>query len=313
MPNAYPPSSSGAPAPLKMTTFANTSNEGGSEGALLERKMASGRTVMVVVRTRPFNSREKALNAASCLTLSDSTVKIKEAEGKQPREFTYDLAFPASVSQEQLFETIGVPMLHRVVQGYNACIFAYGQTGSGKTYTMLGASDNKSGEGLIPRLCNQLIEVVSADQEYEYSIRASYFEIYKEHLKDLLLEDGHVGAELVIHEDKKALGKGIYVEGIITKQITAYADLEELVVRGSAARITGATNMNATSSRSHAVLTLYLESRDVDDKDGYTKKVSKLHLVDLAGSERAKATGATGARLKEGAGKGLAVSLCVCV
>jgi hypothetical protein len=56
-----------------------------------------------------------------------------------------------------------------------------------------------------------------------------------------------------------------------------------------------------------------LESRDVDDKDGYTKKVSKLHLVDLAGSERAKATGATGARLKEGAGKGLAVSLCVCV
>jgi hypothetical protein len=64
-------------------------------------------------------------------------------------------------------------------------------------------------------------------------------------------------------------------------------------------RITAATKMNATSSRSHAIFTLeYNEiSKQADKK---IKKQSKINIVDLAGSERQASTEATGDRLKEG-------------
>ncbi|UYV71414.1 unc-104 [Cordylochernes scorpioides] len=63
-----------------------------------------------------------------------------------------------------------------------------------------------------------------------------------------------------------------------------------------------ATNMNETSSRSHAVFTIILTQRKFEEAANVTtEKVSKISLVDLAGSERADATGAQGTRLKEGA------------
>lgn len=65
-------------------------------------------------------------------------------------------------------------------------------------------------------------------------------------------------------------------------------------------RTTASTNMNDTSSRSHAIFTItFVQAVFMDEMPSET--VSKIHLVDLAGSERANATGATGERLKEGA------------
>ena len=73
-------------------------------------------------------------------------------------------------------------------------------------------------------------------------------------------------------------------------------------MRGNKARTVAATNMNETSSRSHAVFTLTLSQKRHDVETNMdTEKVAKISLVDLAGSERATSTGATGARLKEGA------------
>lgn len=63
-----------------------------------------------------------------------------------------------------------------------------------------------------------------------------------------------------------------------------------------------ATNMNETSSRSHAVFTIFFTQKRQDRMTSLeTEKVSKISLVDLAGSERADSTGAKGTRLKEGA------------
>lgn len=60
--------------------------------------------------------------------------------------------------------------------------------------------------------------------------------------------------------------------------------------------------MNETSSRSHAVFTLFLTSNRFDETAKLnTEKCARISLVDLAGSERANSTGATGVRLKEGA------------
>jgi len=94
----------------------------------------------------------------------------------------------------------------------------------------------------------------------------------------------------------------IVLDGTTRAPIRTYEALAKLLAEGGTRRTTAATKMNATSSRSHAVLTLHITVTDTDDTDGVNEsRKAKLHLVDLAGSERADSTGATGAQLKEGA------------
>ncbi len=84
--------------------------------------------------------------------------------------------------------------------------------------------------------------------------------------------------------------------------VNSYDEMMTLMDEGNKARTVAATNMNETSSRSHAVFTLLLTMKRHDnDTNLDTEKVSRISLVDLAGSERANSTGATGQRLKEGA------------
>lgn len=70
---------------------------------------------------------------------------------------------------------------------------------------------------------------------------------------------------------------------------------------GTASRTVASTNMNATSSRAHTVVTITFDQIIKSESGSETKKSSVMNLVDLAGSERADSTGATGDRLKEGA------------
>jgi hypothetical protein len=93
----------------------------------------------------------------------------------------------------------------------------------------------------------------------------------------------------------------VYVDGVNRAVLKSWDTLASLLNEGNSRRTVGSTNMNATSSRSHAILTLYVTISDSDASDGDDSRRAKLHLVDLAGSERADATGATGDRLKEGA------------
>merc|ERR1711953_1491019 len=84
--------------------------------------------------------------------------------------------------------------------------------------------------------------------------------------------------------------------------VTSFEDILDLMDEGNKARTVAATNMNETSSRSHAVFTIIFTQHKHDETSGLTaEKVSKISLVDLAGSERAESTGAKGTRLKEGA------------
>jgi kinesin family protein 3/17 len=69
---------------------------------------------------------------------------------------------------------------------------------------------------------------------------------------------------------------------------------------GNNNRKTAETEMNATSSRSHSIFTIYLETA-APPLDGETRiKAGKLNLVDLAGSEKLGKTGATGQTKLEG-------------
>uniref|UniRef100_A0A3B3STU8 Kinesin family member 1B n=1 Tax=Paramormyrops kingsleyae TaxID=1676925 RepID=A0A3B3STU8_9TELE len=201
-------------------------------------------------------------------------------------------------SQNQVYNDIGKEMLEHAFEGYNVCIFAYGQTGAGKSYTMMGKQEEGQ-EGIIPQLCEELFEMINdnSKEDLSYSVEVSYMEIYCERVRDLLNPKNK--GNLRVREHPLM---GPYVEDLSKLAVTSYTDIADLMDAGNKARTVAATNMNETSSRSHAVFTIVFTQRKHDSEtDLSTEKVSKISLVDLAGSERADSTGAKGTRLKEGA------------
>ncbi|XP_016378102.1 kinesin-like protein KIF1B isoform X1 [Sinocyclocheilus rhinocerous] len=189
-------------------------------------------------------------------------------------------------------------MLQHAFEGYNVCIFAYGQTGAGKSYTMMGKQEEGQ-EGIIPQLCEELFEKINdnSNEEISYSVEVAYMEIYCERVRDLLNPKNK--GNLRVREHPLL---GPYVEDLSKLAVMSYTDIADLMDAGNKARTVAATNMNETSSRSHAVFTIVFTQRKYDSEtDLSTEKVSKISLVDLAGSERADSTGAKGTRLKEGA------------
>lgn len=189
-------------------------------------------------------------------------------------------------------------MLQHSFDGYNVCIFAYGQTGAGKSYTMMGKQEEGQ-EGIIPMICDDLFKRIheTEDEALKYSVEVSYMEIYCERVRDLLNPKNK--GNLRVREHPLL---GPYVEDLSKLAVTTYQDIADLIDEGNKARTVAATNMNETSSRSHAVFTIFFTQQKHDaTTDLVAEKVSKISLVDLAGSERADSTGAKGTRLKEGA------------
>ena len=199
--------------------------------------------------------------------------------------------------QEDLHTDLGKPLLDNAFQGYNNCIFAYGQTGSGKSYSMMGYGPEA---GVIPKICQDMFQRIGnlqEDKNLRCTVEVSYLEIYNERVRDLL--NPTTKGNLKVREHPST---GPYVEDLAKLVVSSFNEIEHLMDEGNKARTVAATNMNETSSRSHAVFTLTLTQKrhDVETNMGM-EKVAKISLVDLAGSERANSTGATGARLKEGA------------
>lgn len=283
---------------------------GGSSGG-----GGGGGNIKVVVRVRPFNSRENDRNAKCIVQMKGAqTVLQPDVEDRlkkggkggtdNQKTFKFDKSYwsfnksdPNYAGQDNLFEDLGVPLLDNAFQGYNNCIFAYGQTGSGKSYSMMGYGEDA---GVIPRICREMFERISGvqtDPNLTCTVEVSYLEIYNERVRDLL--NPATKGNLRVREHPAT---GPYVEDLAKLAVRSFQEIENLMDEGNKARTVAATNMNETSSRSHAVFTLTLTQKRHDAETSMdTEKVAKISLVDLAGSERATSTGATGARLKEGA------------
>ncbi|XP_061718950.1 kinesin-like protein unc-104 isoform X4 [Cydia pomonella] len=265
-------------------------------------------SVKVAVRVRPFNSREIARDCKCIIEMSGNTTVIvnpKAPPGNKDaaKSFNFDFSYwshnpsdPEFSSQVMVYKDIGEEMLQHAFDGYNICIFAYGQTGAGKSYTMMGRDED---QGIIPNICKDLFRRIrqTTSDDLKYSVEVSYMEIYCERVRDLLNPKNKGNLRVREHP---ALGP--YVEDLSKLAVTSYQDIYDLIDEGNKARTVAATNMNETSSRSHAVFTIFFtQQRHDQTTDLMSEKVSKISLVDLAGSERADSTGAKGTRLKEGA------------
>ena len=235
--------------------------------------------------------------------------KTQSRKIMEEKSFTFDNSFwsfseqDAHYSnQEDIYNALGEDFLDHNFGGYHTCIFAYGQTGSGKSYTMMG---NPKAPGLIPRTCEDLFQRIEAnDSPYiSYSVRVSYFEVYNEHVRDLLafpLPNAPKGKP-VYCKIREHPTEGPYIKDLTEMTVKSYQDLMRYMKLGDIQRTTASTKMNDTSSRSHAVFTIVLKQIHHDlSTDSTTERLARIRLVDLAGSERAKATEATGARLREG-------------
>ncbi|SPN97362.1 probable kinesin [Cephalotrichum gorgonifer] len=274
----------------------------------------AGGNIKVVVRVRPFNGRELDRKAKCIIEMKgnqtiltpppDYEKTVKGAKDSGQKVFAFDKSYWSFsrddgnyAGQSNLFDDLGQPLLENAFQGYNNCIFAYGQTGSGKSYSMMGYGKEV---GIIPMICQDMfrrIEKLQEDKSLGFTVEVSYLEIYNERVRDLL--NPTTKGNLKVREHPST---GPYVEDLAKLAVSSFAEIEHLMDEGNKARTVAATNMNETSSRSHAVFTLMLTQKKYDaETKMMMEKVAKISLVDLAGSERATSTGATGARLKEGA------------
>lgn len=211
------------------------------------------------------------------------------------RAFRYDECFndqelEGEKAQTAIFERIGQPLLDNAFKGFNNCIFAYGQTGSGKSYTMMGSSLH---EGIIPRIGRELFERISKS-ESTCTVEVIYLEIYNEKVRDLL--NPRNKGNLRVREHPSL---GPYVEDVSKLAVNSFQDIQSLISEGNKTRTVASTDMNQSSSRSHAVLGITL-TQIHEHGETLSEKVSRISLVDLAGSERSTVSGTSGIRLKEG-------------
>ncbi|XP_065118991.1 kinesin-1 heavy chain isoform X1 [Paramisgurnus dabryanus] len=243
-------------------------------------------TIKVMCRFRPLNSSE--------VMRGDKYIPKFQGEdnvvvGGKP--YVFDRVFQSNTSQEQVYNACAQKIVKDVLEGYNGTIFAYGQTSSGKTHTMEGNLHDPDGMGIIPRIVQDIFNYIySMDENLEFHIKVSYFEIYLDKIRDLLDVSK---TNLSVHEDKNRVP---YVKGCTERFVCSPDEVMDTIDEGKSNRHVAVTNMNEHSSRSHSIFLINVKQENTQTEQ---KLSGKLFLVDLAGSEKVSKTGAEGAVLDE--------------
>nr|CAD7395259.1 unnamed protein product [Timema cristinae] len=254
-----------------------------------EREIAAEDSIRVVCRFRPLNdSEERAGSKFICKFPSGQEENCISIGSKV---FLFDKVFKPNATQEKVYNEAAKSIVSDVLSGFNGTIFAYGQTSSGKTHTMEGVIGDTAKQGIIPRIVNDIFNHIYAMEEnLEFHIKVSYFEIYMDKIRDLLDVSK---VNLSVHEDKNRVP---FVKGATERFVSSPEEVFEVIEEGKANRHIAVTNMNEHSSRSHSVFLINVKQENLENQ----KKLSgKLYLVDLAGSEKVSKTGAEGTVLDE--------------
>ncbi|XP_004641817.1 kinesin-1 heavy chain [Octodon degus] len=242
--------------------------------------------IKVMCRFRPLNESEVNRGDKYVAKFQgDDTVMIAS------KPYAFDRVFQSSTSQEQVYNDCAKKIVKDVLEGYNGTIFAYGQTSSGKTHTMEGKLHDPEGMGIIPRIVQDIFNYIySMDENLEFHIKVSYFEIYLDKIRDLLDVSK---TNLSVHEDKNRVP---YVKGCTERFVCSPDEVMDTIDEGKSNRHVAVTNMNEHSSRSHSIFLINVKQENTQTEQ---KLSGKLYLVDLAGSEKVSKTGAEGAVLDE--------------
>ncbi|KAI3355637.1 hypothetical protein L3Q82_004177 [Scortum barcoo] len=137
------------------------------------------------------------IHSPASLETPEVVVSLDAEKGKP---YVFDRVLPPNTEQVQVYDTCARQIVKDVLGGYNGTIFAYGQTSSGKTHTMEGNLHDPCLMGIIPRIARDIFDhIYSMDENLEFHIKVSYFEIYLDKIRDLLDVSK---TNLAVHEDK---------------------------------------------------------------------------------------------------------------
>ncbi|KAG1654868.1 Kinesin-like protein KIN-4A [Nymphon striatum] len=224
--------------------------------------MATDISVRVCLRCRPLIPKELNDGCQVCLNFTSNNSQVILGKDKA---FTYDSAYSPETPQIEVYRKSVSPMIQSLFKGYNVTVLAYGQTGSGKTHTM-GTShsliSNEKEMGVIPRAMQDLFKGIrEREDKYAFIIKASFLEIYKEELHDLLR------STVERNKDAVAIRENFNgnLKGLIEEVVSSPDDVLAILCKGSLARSTGSTAMNSQSSRSHAIFTINIEQTEKSD------------------------------------------------
>ncbi|KAG1696563.1 hypothetical protein DVH05_018256 [Phytophthora capsici] len=262
--------------------------------------------IQVLVRVRPpFDSEDKVVVTAGekegvslCIQSTTSQGSISTVT-----ECTFDRVFIGGATQEDVFSAIE-PSVQACLEGYNATVFAYGQTGTGKTHTLFGrdlGSSTSTEEntdsfdaiklcwGIVPRALNYLLGQASILQHKscQVELHLSFLQIYNDRLFDLLT-DRTRQKPLLIREQPTLEGTtSVTVQGLSSERVSSFSNAMQLIQRGFISRSVRGTESNLASSRSHAIVQIYITIEcPAPTGDRQVLRKARLNLVDLAGSEK---------------------------
>ncbi|VDM55538.1 unnamed protein product [Angiostrongylus costaricensis] len=264
---------------------------------------AGGDNVVVAVRVRPFNDREKSLKARLVVEIPDGQrTCIRCVDPNCPSNekwFTFDHSYwwyggfkeekdghlsPADdryADQSRAYADLGRGAPENAWAGYNCSLFAYVQTGSGKSYSIVGFKGNK---GIVPPFCEELLQGIEEKRKSKkncsYEVFSPMLEIYCEKIHDLLSskEPPKGGLKLREHATTR-----FYVENLSSAPASSYEQIDGKDDESTKNRTITVTNMNATSSRAHTIVKLIIVQKFAKTGGGTTTKKFEINLVDLDG------------------------------
>lgn len=259
--------------------------------------------VKVYVRTRPTNTF-----AADTIDIGQDnrTISIhRTASASVADNKVNDWAFHVdgifhNVSQEEIFDAVAKDVIDQTLDGYNGTVMCYGQTGAGKTHTMTGFAESYPNRGIIPRALQYLYQEINSRQDFSYTVRVAYMEIYNDQMCDLL-RSLNTPSDYQQQQQQLSIGEDsgcVYVKGLSYRLVSNEEEALNLLFEGETNRTIGQHILNKQSSRSHCIFTILVECRSVLSSDDKCR-VSKLNLVDLAGSERLAKTNSEGVTKRE--------------
>lgn len=247
---------------------------------------------------KKFESKDYKLLKSEEKPSKNKEITDQQSHSKTGKKILFDKKTrkPFIASQNTVFKKLGKPLIDSAMEGINGCIFAYGQTGSGKSFSMMGEDGN---HGIIPRMIECLFDSIKekTNKNTKFNVQISMLEIYNEKVQDLFVK---------IHQRpdeglKIKLGpeNSFFVKDLSWEEVSSRNEVLRCFKKGNKHRSVAATQMNASSSRAHTIVTLKIE-RCEEIFGNMTRRFSEVHLVDLAGSEKVGKTGVTGERLREG-------------
>ena len=265
-----------------------------SENYIIEK--FKNNNILIAVRVRPLNSSEKEdsdyktikVITENKLIISIPTEYSFEKKSKinhihvikeKQSIYEYDFILDEDSSQSKVYQYTTYELLYQIIDGYNATIFTYGATGTGKTYTMVGEGSNV---GIMIQSLRDLFLLVNncLSKDKKFIIKISYIEIYNEIIKDLLSSNNSI---VELRSDAK---KGLILKNAIIKKVSNEIEAFNLIIKGNKNRTEKNTEYNNNSSRSHAILNVYIEIEEKEVNLKQKKSFGKFMLLDLAGCEK---------------------------